>query len=163
MPEAVVRVLFVCMGNICRSPTAEGVFRALVAEQGLADRIATDSAGTIRYHQGNPPDERAQSAAAERGIDIGDLRARQVEPRDYHEFDYLIAMDADNLTYLVDHAPDRAREKISLFMDFADSSLGVREVPDPYYGGPAGFDHVFDLVRAASRGLLEHIREEHDL
>ena len=93
MPEAVVRVLFVCMGNICRSPTAEGVFRSLVAEQGLADRIATDSAGTIRYHQGNPPDERAQSAAAERGIDIGDLRARQVEPRDYHEFDYLIIND----------------------------------------------------------------------
>jgi len=146
-------VLFVCMGNICRSPTAEGVFRHHVNERGLADRIAIDSAGTHAYHVGEPPDRRAFAAAERRGISLAEINARRVSVSDYEKFDYIIAMDEDNLQRLTDQAPEEHRAKLRLFMSFA--AVDVTEVPDPYYGGSAGFERVLDLIEEASRGLLE--------
>jgi protein-tyrosine phosphatase len=158
-----VRVLFVCMGNICRSPTAEGLFRAEVAKAGLAERIRTDSAGTHDYHIGDPPDPRSIRAAAARGIDISDLRARQVTREDFARFDYVLAMDAQNHRALLRLCKAEARDCVRLFLDFLPEDFAgdtaSREVPDPYYGGAAGFEHVLDLCQAASRGLLAHIRE----
>ena len=155
-----VSVLFVCMGNICRSPTAHGVFRSLLQDSGLADLIDTDSAGTHAYHVGNPPDQRAQATATGRGIDLSDLRARQVRETDFRDFDYILAMDQDNYRDLSALCPEGMEQRLYLFMDFA-SDLGIAEVPDPYYGGPRGFEQVFDLVEAASTGLLEDIRKSH--
>ena len=152
-----VAVLFVCMGNICRSPTAHGVFRALVESEGMADVVAIDSAGTHAYHVGSPPDRRAQATARERGIDLSDLVARRVMAEDFELFDYVVAMDQDNYMALSEICPDQHVDKIHMFMDFADR-MRTREVPDPYYGGPAGFERVFDLVEAASQGLLAEIR-----
>ncbi len=149
------------MGNICRSPTAEGVFRQLVRDAGLDTRIETDSAGMIRYHQGNPPDARATAAAKKRGIDIGDLRARQVVPDDFVHFDHVIAMDEENLRFLEENSNERYHERMRLLLDFAEG-VDEKEVPDPYYGGDSGFEHVLDLVDVGARGLLAHIRE-HDL
>ncbi len=151
-----VKVLFVCMGNICRSPTAHGVFRHLVVEAGLATRIEIDSAGTHAYHTGEPPDERARETARARGIDIGDLRARRAGPEDFVYFDYILAMDQDNYHSLSRICPQGMERKIGLFMDYAPE-FRVREVPDPYYGGQRGFDQVFDMVEAAARGLLGDI------
>lgn len=158
MSKPTIRTLFVCMGNICRSPTAEGVFRAVVREAGLESTIETDSCGTISFHAGSPPDPRARSAAKQRGIDLSDLRARQLRPDDFERFDYVLAMDAENLRYLEDHCADRYRDRVRLFLDFAGTSVDEFEVPDPYYGGEDGFEHVLDLVEAGARGLLEHIR-----
>lgn len=158
-----VKVLFVCMGNICRSPTAEGVFRHLVQQAGLEHRIQIDSAGTHAYHVGEPPDARATAAARERNIDLTDQRARKVEAEDFERFDYILAMDSSNFTdlkYLVDHAAKH--EKLFLFLDFA-ANPDTHEVPDPYYGGADGFEHVLDLVHAASEGFLTHIRHKHQL
>jgi protein-tyrosine phosphatase len=155
-----VKVLFVCMGNICRSPTAHGVFRQLVREAGLEDRIKVDSAGTHAYHVGNPPDPRAQAAARRRGVELDDLRARQARPQDFLEYDYVLAMDQDNYQGLSAICPRGQERRIGLFLDYAPQ-LRVREVPDPYYGGPQGFERVFDLVEAAARGLLEDIRRRH--
>ncbi|BAO44470.1 low molecular weight protein-tyrosine-phosphatase [Thiolapillus brandeum] len=155
-----IRVLLVCMGNICRSPTAQGVFRKLVEEEGLAHRIETDSAGTHAYHVGQPPDRRAQATAAGRSIDLSDLRGRQVEMEDFHRFDYILAMDKENLEILSGLCPAGMENRLSLFMDFADD-YGIAEVPDPYYGGEQGFEQVFDMIEAASRGLLEDIRQNH--
>lgn len=152
-----VKVLFVCMGNICRSPTAEGVFREMVAREGLSDVIATDSAGTHSFHVGNPPDKRSQAAAKSRGVDLSDLRARKAVADDFDRFDYVLAMDADNHADLAYMCPPGQDHKLHLFLSFAPHT-GERDVPDPYYGGPAGFEYVLDLVEAASRGLLEHIR-----
>ncbi|RLJ17862.1 phosphotyrosine protein phosphatase [bacterium endosymbiont of Escarpia laminata] len=156
--EAAVKVLFVCMGNICRSPTAQGVFRALVEKEGLAHLIATDSAGTIDFHIGGKPDRRAQQTALNRDVDLSDLRARQAVPEDFEQFDYILAMDRSNYEDLMMLCPPGLEEKLHLFLDFAPH-LEVREVPDPYYGGPAGFEKVFDLVEAASIGLLSRIKE----
>lgn len=153
-----VKVLFVCMGNICRSPTAHGVFRELVRQEGLEDAIQIDSAGTHAYHVGNPPDQRAQATARNRGIDLSDLRARQVNPEDFERFDYVLAMDEENLAILRELCPPGREERLRLFLDFAPQRP-EREVPDPYYGGPQGFEHVFDLVEEAARGLLEDIRQ----
>lgn len=155
-----VKVLFVCMGNICRSPTAHGVFRALVEKEGLSQAVEIDSAGTHAYHVGSAPDRRAQATAQERGIDISDLVARRVEPDDFDLFDFVVAMDQDNYMSLSEICPDQHVDKIFMFMDFADH-MRTREVPDPYYGGPSGFDRVFDLVEAASEGLLHQIRQRH--
>lgn len=155
-----VKVLFVCMGNICRSPTAEGVFRHLVEEQGLAEAINTDSAGTHAYHVGEPPDNRAQTTARRRGIELADLRARRVAADDFLHFDYILAMDQDNYRVLADIAPSDHAHKLRLFLEFAPE-LGLEEVPDPYYGGVKGFERVFDMVEAASQGLLEDIRRRH--
>jgi len=155
--EMRVRVLFVCMGNICRSPTAQGVFRKLSETQGLQAVVETDSAGTHAYHAGEPPDRRARKTALRRGIDLSDLRARLVEPEDFRRFEYVLAMDQGNFHDLSRICPPGAEHKLRLFMDFAPH-LRIREVPDPYYGTAGGFERVFDLVEAASVGLLADIR-----
>lgn len=157
-----VRVLFVCMGNICRSPTAQGVFQQLVERCGLAERIEIDSAGTHAYHIGEPPDVRASAAARARGIELEHLRARRATVEDFRTFDYVLAMDQDNLRDLQALCPPEFAQRLRLFMDFAPQTK-TREVPDPYYGGPSGFDRVLDLVEAASAGLLADIRRRLNL
>ena len=147
-----------CTGNICRSPTAEGVFKSVVENAGLAGKITSDSAGTGDYHIGEAPDPRAQSAALGRGYDLSPLCARQVSRRDFSEFDYILAMDETHLRQLKRQSPPEHAGKVRLFMEFAGEGV-PREVPDPYYGGPAGFEHVLDLVEEASRGLISHLRE----
>jgi protein-tyrosine phosphatase len=153
-----VKILFVCLGNICRSPTAEAVFRAIAAREAPDLPIEVDSAGTAGYHVGEPPDIRTREAASRRGYDLSPLRARVVEPRDFEEFDLILAMDRNNLKILHRRAPEHARERERLFLEFAPDAT-VTEVPDPYYGGPNGFEEVLDLVEAATQGLLRHIRE----
>ena len=155
-----IRILFVCMGNICRSPTAEGVFRAQVGAAGLQHLIATDSAGTHDYHVGDPPDRRSIAAAARRGIDITDLRARHVRVEDFRQFNLVLAMDRDNLDLLNRLCPPDTIAQPRLFLDFAPH-IDTRDVPDPYYGGTDGFERVLDLVDHASRGLLDHLRLAH--
>lgn len=150
-------VLFVCMGNICRSPTAEGVFRHYVAEAGLDERILVDSAGTHAYHVNDPPDHRARAAAKRRGFSLDKIRARRISPIDYERFDYILAMDLLNLETIKAHAVEDARSELKLFLDFSGSASGS-EVPDPYYGGAAGFERVLDLVEDASQGLLDALR-----
>jgi protein-tyrosine phosphatase len=153
----VQKVLFVCMGNICRSPTAEGVFRRLVDEAGLSDRIDIESAGTHDYHVGASPDPRARQAAHGRGIDLSALRARQVRDDDFAAFGWIVAMDQANLRLLQGRCPPAHRHKLSLLLDHAPQET-AREVPDPYYGGDRGFEHVLDLVEAGGRGLLVKVR-----
>jgi len=153
-------ILFVCMGNICRSPTAEGVMRHLLREQGLEDEIQIDSAGTGAWHLGDPPDARATEAARRRGIAL-EGSARQVRPSDFEAFDLLLVADRENLADLRALAPDdEARAKVRLLREFDPGSRGAPEldVPDPYYGGPDGFEDVLDLVEAACRGLLAELR-----
>jgi protein-tyrosine phosphatase len=145
------------MGNICRSPTAEGVFRRHVAEAGLDDLFEIDSAGTHAYHVGEPPDRRAQEAATRRGFSLADIRARRVAAGDFERFHHIIAMDEDNLVMLHEQADATYREKIRLFLEFGSGP--ETEVPDPYYGGATGFERVLDLVEDASRGLLERLRQ----
>ncbi len=154
-------VLFVCLGNICRSAAAEGVFRALTATEGLAERLVIDSAATHDYQIGRPPDPRAQAIARTRGIDISGQRARQVEDDDFRRFDYLLAMDQTNLADLQRICPPKAQDRLHRFLDFAPD-LGVRDVPDPYYGDAHGFVVMMDLIEAGARRLLMHIRQ-HDL
>ena len=149
-------VLFVCMGNICRSPTAEGVFRHFVEQEGLADLIEIDSAGTHAYHVNEPADRRASAAALRRGYSLEGIRARRVEAADFTRFDFIIAMDRDNLAMLQQQLPEETEARLHLFLEF--SGAGEEEVPDPYYGGAAGFERVLDLVEDASRGLLEKLR-----
>ena len=153
-----VKVLFVCMGNICRSPTAEGVFRHLVNQQGLDDVIEIDSAGTIAYHVGNAPDLRATQTAKLRDIDISDQRSRVVKLADFENFDYIIAMDYENENNLNKLCPDEHKEKIHMFLKFA-TGTDVEEVPDPYYGSGNGFEIVLNLVENASDGLLRHLKQ----
>jgi len=150
--EKEIAVLFVCMGNICRSPTAEGVFRHHAIAAGHAERMLIDSAGTHAYHVGEPPDRRAVAAAERRGISLQDIRARRVSEDDFERFDHIIAMDEDNLARLQEQSPEH-QSKVRLLLEF--SSRDEREVPDPYYGGAAGFERVLDLVDEASRGFLE--------
>lgn len=157
-----VKVLFVCLGNICRSPTAEGVFRKYVAEAGLTEVITIDSAGTHAYHVGEPPDRRAQETAARRGIDISGLRGRRATETDLDEFDYVLAMDRENLNNLLAIAREHHKQRIRLFMEFADDRE-EEDVPDPYYGGPSGFDRVMDMIEEASEGLLTEIRKKHGI
>lgn len=147
------------MGNICRSPTAEGVFRHLVAQAGLQDRIHIDSAGTHDYHVGSPPDERSAHHALRRGYDLSKQRARQVGPRDFERFDLLLAMDHENLALLEEDCPPAHRHKLRRLMEFAPAGLG-EVVADPYYGGDRGFETVLDHVEAACGGLLAHVRAE---
>lgn len=154
-----VSVLFVCLGNICRSPTAEGVFRKLVADAGLDGQIRVDSAGTAGYHEGAPPDARAAAAASARGFDLGALRARKVVAQDFEDFDLILAMDEDNLLELRQAAPAGARARIELLLDYAPGGRG-RAVPDPYYGGKNGFERVLDLVTGACAGLLDELRRK---
>lgn len=153
-----VKVLFVCMGNICRSPTAEAVFRQYVEQAGFSERIVSDSAGTHAYHVGHPPDLRARQAALDRGYDMTSHRARQVTASDFSEFDYILAMDEQNLHMLKVDCPPEHLHKIMYLMEYSEKP-GRRSVPDPYYGGPQGFEQVLDMVENAAQGLLHHIRE----
>jgi protein-tyrosine phosphatase len=154
------KVLFVCMGNICRSPTADAVFRHQVNAAGLDHALLVDSAGTHAYHIGKPPDERAQQAALRRGYKMHDLRARAVQDSDFMNFDYILAMDNDNLAGLNYQCPDQFSHKLSLFMKYSQDFSACPEVPDPYYGGSQGFENVLDMVENASQGLLAHIRKQ---
>ena len=151
-----IGVLFVCMGNICRSPTVEAVFREHVARTAPALAITIDSAGTHDYHVGEPPDRRSQVAARRRGIELAALRARQLEAADFERFDYVLVMDERNLADARAIAPGRHRAELRLLLEFAPDTE-LREVPDPYYGSAAGFELVLDLAEAASRGLLEEL------
>lgn len=156
-------VLFVCMGNICRSPSAEGVLRQRLAGAGLTRHVLVDSAGTHAGHVGSPPDRRSQEAALRRGVDLSRLRARRLELADLDRFDYVLAMDLDNLAGIQALAEGAAhRAQLGLLLDFAPQ-LGVREVPDPYYGGRSGFERVLDLIEPAATGLLAHLRREYRL
>lgn len=155
-----IKVIFICMGNICRSPTAEAVFRHYVESAGLSGHIAIDSAGTHDYHIGDPPDLRTQRAAQQRGFDMSALRGRQVEPGDFHRFDYVLAMDKANLAILQRLAPQGSTTQAQLFLEYAHHHA-EREVPDPYYGGADGFERVLDMVEDAAQGLLQEIRQKH--
>ncbi len=152
------KVLFVCLGNICRSPTAHGVFEKKIQDLGVAN-IVVDSAGTGDWHIGHGPDARAVATALSRGIDMTHLRSRQITPADFNEFDYILAMDKQNLSDLKAMAPESFRGHLGLFLDFAVETANNGEVPDPYYGGDDGFDDVFDLVEDAVQGLINHLRE----
>ncbi len=154
-------VLFVCMGNICRSPTAHGVFQAMVDEQGFSDRILVDSAGTHSYHIGSPPDIRSQDTARARGVDLTGLRARQFESDDFLDFDFLLAMDHSNLSNMSSLRIPKARARLDLMLEYSDK-YKQKEVPDPYFGND-GFELVFDLISDASAGLLSHIRRQYSL
>jgi protein-tyrosine phosphatase len=151
------RVLFVCMGNICRSPMAEGVFRQLVRQAGLDDVVKVDSAGTHAFHAGETPDRRAQAITAKRGYDITDLRARQVQDKDFEAYDLILAMDWDNLGLLQQMAPKKAHHKLQLLMRFATEHESAT-IPDPYYGAQQGFDQALDFIEDACAGLLEVAR-----
>lgn len=151
------RVLFVCTGNICRSPTAEGVFRRVVSEAGMTERIHIDSAGTSSYHIGDAPDERSIGAAARRGVNLKDLRARRVRADDFNAFDLILAMDHGHLNHLRAMRREEHKAEIRLFLDYHPGERH-RDVPDPYYGGPDDFELVLDLVEAASRELLKTVR-----
>jgi protein-tyrosine phosphatase len=153
-----IRVLFICAGNICRSPTAEGVFRSLVAEAGLAERIAIDSAGTHGYHLGEPPDPRARQAAAQRGYNLDGQRTRQVTAQDCERFDLLLVMDEDNLRAVRRLCPSAHTHKLKKLVDYLPQS-DYREIPDPYYGGPEGFELVLNLIEKASRALFDELRQ----
>lgn len=153
------RLLFVCLGNICRSPMAEGIFRRVAEEEGLIHLFEIDSAGMGDWHVGQAPDTRAQEAAHRRGIDISEQSARQVTRGDFNEFDLLIAMDGSNVAELTELAPKEARHKIRRFLDYAPH-IGTKDVPDPFYGGADGFDHALDLIEAAARGLLAELAGE---
>ncbi|MHA4871225.1 low molecular weight protein-tyrosine-phosphatase [Duganella sp. PWIR1] len=148
-----ISVLFVCMGNICRSPTAEGVFRHRVAAAGLEHRFLIDSAGTHGYHVGHPPDARSMEYAIKRGYDLSAQRSRKVSQQDFEEFDHVLAMDHDNLELLKAACPPQHRHKLALMMSHASRS-GSDVVPDPYYGGPQGFDQVLDYIEDATDGLI---------
>ena len=154
-----VKVLFVCMGNICRSPMAEGVFHKLVSEAGLEDKVSIDSAGTHSYHVGDAPDQRAQAVLREQGIDISGLRGRQVADPDFKQFDYIVAMDTANLNNLKRRAPLDYQDKIRLMLSYSRKFPNL-DVPDPYFGGGEGFDQVLKMVEDAGQGLLKEIQGE---
>ena len=158
MASTEIAVLFVCLGNICRSPTAHGVFEKLVAEQGLASQIHIDSAGTGDWHLGKQPDPRTLLAGRQRGYDLSHLRARQVKAADFDLFDYILAMDGTNLMNLQQLQPPHFTGRLSLFLPFGQGS--IEEVPDPYAGGSEGFEEVLDMVELAAEGLLAHLRTD---
>lgn len=155
MPAS-TRILFVCLGNICRSPTAEAVLRDLLAREAPDLEVEIDSAGIGSWHIGEPPDDRAVTAARRRGLDMSRLRARQIASEDFARFDFILAMDRANLADLRRRAPVQYRERVRLFLEFAPD-VGLEDVPDPYYGGEAGFEEVLDLAEQAARGLLSHL------
>jgi len=160
--EQTISVLFVCMGNICRSPTAQGVFEQLVVAEGLNSSITIDSAGTHAYHIGEKPDKRAAQAALKRGIDLSVQRARGLSEDDFLAFHYLLAMDRSNYDDMRSICPPDHAHKVSLLLDFAPE-LEEQEVPDPYYGGATGFERVLDLIEIATQRLLAEIRQQHDI
>lgn len=152
-----VKVLFVCLGNICRSPTAHGVFQKMVDEEGLSKIVEVESAGTSGWHIGEAPDSRTAEVALTRGVDLSQLKGRKAIHEDFHYYDYILAMDNANLLDLISIAPKQHVANVGLFLEYA-SKYDEQEVPDPYYGGAEGFDHVFNLVEDASAGLLKHIK-----
>lgn len=154
-----IRVLMVCMGNICRSPTAEAVLRHRVQRAGLGNKVEIDSAGTYAGHAGSPPDERSIAHAGQRGYDLTELRARRVTAHDFTEFDLLLAMDDDNHATLTERCPDELRPRVRRLMEFAPPG-SPSVVPDPYYGGAAGFDYVLDLIELACDGLIQHLQSQ---
>ncbi|MEL0037137.1 MAG: low molecular weight protein-tyrosine-phosphatase [Gammaproteobacteria bacterium] len=154
-----IKVLFVCMGNICRSPTAHGILQKLVEEEGLAEQIIVDSAGTISYHAGEAPDRRSAQTAMSHGIDINYQRSRQITPADYEEQDYILAMDFDNLRHLQQECPPEWQSKLYLLLKFHPDEF-LDEVPDPYYGGESGFEMVYQMVDIACRQLLKHLKQQ---
>lgn len=153
------RILFVCLGNICRSPMAEGVFRRVARDAGSDHLFEIDSAGMGDWHKGQAPDHRAQAAALARGVDISAQSARKVELEDFEDFDFVLAMDGSNIADLYEIAPLAARQKIRRFLDFAPH-IDAEDVPDPYYGGVQGFDHALDLIEAAAKGLLADLTRD---
>ncbi len=155
-----VKVLFVCMGNICRSPTAHGIFQQLVNQAGLTEQIIVESAGTISYHVGESPDPRALDMSKSRGVDISNLIARQVTKNDYLEQTFLLAMDYSNLQNLLAECPDVYRKKVELLLNFHPDEQ-IKEVPDPYYGGDKGFENVYNMIELACKNLLENIKGKH--
>ncbi|MEE2745273.1 MAG: low molecular weight protein-tyrosine-phosphatase [Pseudomonadota bacterium] len=157
-----VKILFVCSGNICRSPTAEGVFQKFVSDRALSALISVDSAGIGNWHVNKPPDHRSQFAALARGIDLSKQKARQFKYEDFDFFDYILAMDQSHLDYLKLHCPADCKLHMKLFLDYVPS-IELTEIPDPYYGDPNGFEVVLDLVEAASKGLMEHIINTYSL
>lgn len=160
MTQPAFGVLFVCMGNICRSPTAEGVFRHKVGEAGLLDSLLISSAGTHNYHPGEPPDRRSQAHALKRGYDLSALRARHLRSDDFERFDLLVVMDDLNYSTVIARAESTQREKVRRMLEFSVDAVdrGLREVPDPYYGDAQDFERVLDLVEAASDGLLAYVQ-----
>lgn len=157
-----VCVLFVCTGNICRSPTAEGVFSTLIEKEKLTQQFFIESAGTHAYHIGEAPDLRAQKAAKERGVSLSQIRARKIIFGDFEDFDYILAMDKDNYDILMQFSPDQHKAKIKLYLDFAPH-LDICEVPDPYYGGQYGFEKVLDMIEDASVGFLDYLRQSGEI
>jgi protein-tyrosine phosphatase len=152
------KILFVCMGNICRSPTAEGVLRHVAFNRGLDSEIIVDSAGTIGFHTGEPPDKRAVQHAAKRGYDLTQIRAREINQPDYELFDYVLAMDKQNIAWLRKQIPNQFAHKLRLFLEFSEKYAG-RDVPDPYYGNANGFETVLDMVEDGVHGLIAHLLE----
>jgi len=157
-----IKVLFVCMGNICRSPTAEGVFNKLIGEQGVMDQFEVDSAGTHAYHEGEAPDLRAQKAAQARDVELSSIRARRVIYGDFEDNDYILAMDEDNFSVLTESCPKEHKHKIKYFLSYAPH-LKTREVPDPYYGGRYGFETVLDLVEEAAKGFASTLKQNGEI
>lgn len=155
--ESKLKVLFVCLGNICRSPTAEGVFKTYLQQAGLAGQVTTDSAGTADWHTGKAPDSRTVKAAATRGYDLSVLRARQAQAEDFHRFDLVLAMDRSNLENLQAIQPEDGTAELALYLPYCGVT-STSEVPDPYYGGAEGFEHVLDLLEQASESLLQRVR-----
>jgi len=162
-----VKILFVCLGNICRSPTAEGVFRHKANEAGIKDGFVgdlyIDSAGTAGFHMAAAPDKRAQLTSLKYGIDIGDLKARKVSMQDYKDFTYIIAMDSDNLATLKNQCPEEHHHKLHLFMEFAENSPGITEIPDPYYGDINDFEKAYNIIDRAAQGFLGYIQKKYNL
>lgn len=156
------KVLFVCMGNICRSPTAEGVFSALIKSQNIENQFEIDSAGTHAYHEGDAPDLRAQKAAKDRGVDLAYIRGRKVIVGDYQDFDFLLVMDKDNYRNLMQYCPEEHQHKVRYFLEYAPH-LETVEVPDPYYGGKYGFERVLDMVEDASTGFLNSLKQSGEI
>lgn len=153
-------VLFVCMGNICRSPMAEGIFRSVAEREGLLDQLHVDSAGIIGFHAGSPPDPRAQQTAGKHGVDISGQRSRKVRDADFVDFDHILVMDHSNLSDMLGRCPDGYEDRIKLFLSYAPDLLG-EEMPDPYYGADDGFERCFKAGEAAATALLAHIKEQH--
>jgi protein-tyrosine phosphatase len=153
-----MKVLFVCTGNICRSPTAEGILIARLAKEGLANKVSVDSAGTHNYHIGEPPDPRSQAAAKLRGVDISGLRARKVDPGDFSRFDLVLAMDRGHYSHLARLCPPERSSRLALFLNFAPD-LGLKDTPDPYYGSGGEFERTLDIIEAGVEGVLAHIRQ----
>lgn len=153
-----MKVLFVCLGNICRSPTAEGVFRQALEQAGMGDEVELDSCGVGDWHVGKAPDLRSQQAALRRGVDISGLRARKLQAQDFTQFDYVLAMDQDNLRAMRELKPANSQAHVGLFLDFAGTPGA--EVPDPYYGGEEGFENVLNMIEAASDGLIQHLKRK---